>query len=265
MDVWLIRHGSTVPGEEGRYQGFLDESLSEKGRTALVRAPFCPSHVYVSPAKRARETAAILFPEAEQICLPGLWEMNFGLFEGRTWKEMENDPQYREWVDGMCLGTCPGGESRAEFSDRVCKAFQSILAMEKEWQKRQTLSLPAEDASAEDASAGCQGNPDRGDFKEQGKADLFIVSHGGTQMAILEKWGCPARDYYDWQRPCGCGWKLALHKVDGGDPKPDQTEAAVYSTLELHVLEELCFVQNPIIMQLSGPYFPESDDSRSFS
>ena len=84
-------------------------------------------------------------------------------------------------------------------------------------------------------------------------------------MAILEKWGRPARDYYDWQRPCGCGWKLALHKVDGGDPKPDQTEAAVYSTLELHVLEELCFVQNPIIMQLSGPYFPESDDSRSFS
>ena len=61
MKIWLIRHGMTVPGEEGRYQGFLDESLSEKGRTALARAPFSPSHVYVSPAKRARETASILF------------------------------------------------------------------------------------------------------------------------------------------------------------------------------------------------------------
>ena len=115
MNIWLIRHGMTVPGEEGRYQGFLDESLSEKGRNALVRAPFSPSHVYVSPAKRARETASILFPDAEQICIEGLWEMNFGVFEGRTWKEMENDRQYREWVDGMCLDPCPGGESRAEF------------------------------------------------------------------------------------------------------------------------------------------------------
>ena len=130
MSIWLIRHGMTVPGEEGRYQGFLDESLSEKGRNALVRAPFSPSHVYVSPAKRARETASILFPDAEQICIEGLWEMNFGVFEGRTWKEMENDPQYREWVDGMCLGTCPGGESRAEFSERACSAFLSILDME---------------------------------------------------------------------------------------------------------------------------------------
>jgi len=185
MNIWLIRHGMTVPGEEGRYQGFLDESLSEKGRNALVRAPFSPSHVYVSPAKRARETASILFPDAEQICIEGLWEMNFGVFEGRTWKEMENDRQYREWVDGMCLGPCPGGESRAEFSDRVCNAFLSVLEMEKE--------------------------------RKNSSEDLFIVSHGGTQMAILEKWGRPGRDYYDWQRPCGCGWKLELNSVKSTD------------------------------------------------
>ena len=96
MNIYLIRHGLTTPGEEGRYQGFLDESLSDKGRAQLAEAPQKPSHVYVSPAKRARETASILFPGAEQICVPGLWEMNFGVFEGRTWKEMENDARYRE-------------------------------------------------------------------------------------------------------------------------------------------------------------------------
>ena len=174
MNIWLIRHGMTVPGEEGRYQGFLDESLSEKGRTALVRAPFSPSHVYVSPAKRARETASILFPDADQICIEGLWEMNFGVFEGRTWKEMENDPQYREWVDGMCLGTCPGGESRAEFSERACSAFLSILDMEHLDMERKITPEKKRESNSE---------------------DLIVVSHGGTQMAILERWGRPARDY----------------------------------------------------------------------
>ena len=82
MKVHLIRHGLTVPGEEGRYQGFLDEGLSAKGRAALLTAPQHPSRVYVSPARRARQTAAILYPAAEQICVPGLQEMNFGVFEG---------------------------------------------------------------------------------------------------------------------------------------------------------------------------------------
>ena len=202
MNIYLIRHGLTTPGEEGRYQGFLDESLSDKGRAQLAEAPQKPSHVYVSPAKRARETASILFPGAEQICVPGLWEMNFGVFEGRTWKEMENDARYREWVDGMCLGTCPGGESRASFSARVCRAFLDVLEKEK---------AIKENAEAHDLSVPSAGE---GRFEE----DIFIVSHGGTQMAILEKWGRPARDYYSWQRPCGCGWKLSLKEPE---TKPD--------------------------------------------
>ena len=74
MNIFLIRHGLTVPGEEGRYQGILDEGLSEKGKAALLKAPQNPSRVYVSPAKRARETAAILFPGAVQICVPDLAE-----------------------------------------------------------------------------------------------------------------------------------------------------------------------------------------------
>ena len=32
MKLWLIRHGLTRLGEEKRYQGALDEPLSERGR-----------------------------------------------------------------------------------------------------------------------------------------------------------------------------------------------------------------------------------------
>jgi alpha-ribazole phosphatase len=170
VKLLLIRHGLTRLGEEKRYQGALDLGLSEKGRAELKAADFAPARVYVSPLRRARETAEILFPSAEFIAVSDLREMNFGVFEGRGWWEMESDPAYRAWVDGGCAGRCPGGEGRAEFSDRVCAAMRELLQRERE--------------------------------------TLVIVAHGGTQMAALEKWGAPARPFYAWQRPCGCGWAL---------------------------------------------------------
>ena len=70
MKIWLVRHGLTALGEEKRYQGVLDTSLSEKGQASLRPADFVPEHVYVSPAKRARETAKLLFPASRQIPVP---------------------------------------------------------------------------------------------------------------------------------------------------------------------------------------------------
>ena len=170
MKLWLIRHGLTRLGEEKRYQGALDEPLSERGRAELRRAVFNPPHVYVSPMRRARETAAILFPESEQIVVPDLREMDFGDFEGRGWWEMEQDAAYRFWVDGGCTGRCPNGEDRAAFSQRVLRAAEALLRADEE--------------------------------------ELVIVAHGGTQMALLERWGRPEREYYHWQTACGCGWEL---------------------------------------------------------
>lgn len=181
--VWLIRHGMTRLGEEKRYQGSLDEGLSENGRRALTRAAFCPAHVYVSTAARARETAGIVFPEAEQLLCHDLREMDFGAFEGRGWWEMEEDADYRAWVDGGCAGRCPGGEDRAEFTRRVCGCFEKILK----------------------AESGENGGED----------NIAIVAHGGTQMALLGEKGFPQQEYYRWQRPCGCGWLLDCEKGSG--------------------------------------------------
>ena len=128
MKVWLIRHGMTRLGEEKRYQGALDEGLSAQGRAALKRAAFTPSRVYVSPLLRARETAGLLFPASEQIVVPDLREMDFGVFEGRGWWEMEQDEDYCAWVDGGCTGRCPGGEDRASFSARVCAFWAGFSA-----------------------------------------------------------------------------------------------------------------------------------------
>lgn len=201
MRIWLIRHGMTRLSEEKRYQGSTDTRLSERGRSALLRADLahpgcCADHVYVSPALRARETASILFPQARQIVFDGLREMNFGLFEGRTWREMADDRLYREWVDGGCIGRCPGGEDRASFSDRICSAFEQLLDLEL-YDARNKQADRFED------------NP-----KER-TGQIMIVAHGGTQMALLKKYGVPARDFYQWQTPRGYGWLLEMDPAGG--------------------------------------------------
>ena len=166
MIIELIRHGETELNAQTRYQGRTDAPLSEEGKRRLKRAPENPGHVYVSPLLRAGQTASLLFPDAEQIAVDGLAEMDFGVFDGRSFREMERDAQYRAWVDGMCLSKCPGGESRREFCGRTCAAFLEILEREKE-----ILEEP--------------GHADSG--KEAGR--IFIVAHGGTQMALLQCFG----------------------------------------------------------------------------
>ena len=172
MKIYLIRHGETALQAEKRYQGVTDAPLSGAGRAKLRRAEIRPDRVYVTPLRRTRETAAILFPEAEQVLVPDLREMDFGAFEGRNALEMAHDPAYRCWVEGMCLGRCPGGESKSEYSDRVCAAFCELMG--------------------------------------RGEETVVIVAHGGTQMAVLERFCDGAKNYWEWQLPCGQGYLMEV-------------------------------------------------------
>ena len=243
--VELIRHGETELQAQGRYQGAVDVPLSGEGRRKLSAGRESlstdgiyrdPAVVYVSPLKRARETASILFPEAVQVVIPELAEMNFGKFEGRNYKEMENDPDYRAWVEGMCLGKCPGGESREEFCARTCEAFLEVLRQVpqnvtetfnrnlnietgKTWESGETGE------SRETGESGETGKT--GESRETGEkiSRLVIVAHGGTQMAVMNRFNCDhfsgkesresrTDDYYSWQLPCGQGYVLEA-QTDG--------------------------------------------------
>lgn len=167
MRVLIFRHGMTEWNEEKRYQGHWDLPLSEKGKALLQRADFSPETVFVSPLLRARQTAEILFPEAKLIPVEGLKEMSFGTFEGRGYWEMEDDPDYRKWVEGGCMDACPqGSENRDTFTERVCRSFEALM----------------------------ESNADE---------SLVIVAHGGTQMAIGSRYGRPEREYFSWQTPTG--------------------------------------------------------------
>ena len=174
MRVCLLRHGETAWNAQGRYLGRTDLPLTPAGRAALGPAGFAPARVYVSPLRRTAETAEILFPGAEQEAVPDFREMDFGVFEGRSWRDMEDFAPYREWVDGGCRGPVPGGESMERFCQRTCAAFEALM----------------------DRAA------------EAGEPLLAIVAHGGTQMAVLERFALPRRDSFSWRGPLGGGFVL---------------------------------------------------------
>ena len=230
MKLWLIRHGMTKGNQEHRYVGTTDEGLlpEEKERLQARAADMDlhPAIVFVSPARRCRETAACLFPglqaaqlwasdenaeeetssaapatqpswppervfesagrsavgecaAPELIVVPEFMEMNFGAFEYMSWQEIDQDPDfahraaYQRYIDSGGETAFPGGESKAEFTCRVCDGFERAV--------RPLM---------------------------QTQQDIVIVAHGGTIMALMERYAEPHKPYFEWSVKPGEGYRL---------------------------------------------------------
>jgi alpha-ribazole phosphatase len=129
----LLRHGEPQGGV--RYRGALDDPLSERGWAQMRAAvgQHCPWQTIVSsPLQRCAAFARSL---AEQHALPleiepGLHEMRFGAWEGRTPTEiMATTPAALErfWRDPLTYPP-PEGESLPDCKSRVVAAWQALLA-----------------------------------------------------------------------------------------------------------------------------------------
>lgn len=168
MKVYLIRHGATPGNLEKRYVGTTDEPLDKEAVTTLkklrVRYPV-PVQVVTSPLKRCMQTASLLFPGIPSECCEGLKECDFGRFEYHNYMELSRDPEYQRWIDSNGTLPFPGGESQKRFQERCCQAFlKSVAALRQ---------------------AGC--------------ASVAYVVHGGTIMALMERFCTEEKPYFDWQ------------------------------------------------------------------
>lgn len=183
MQVTLIRHSRTPGNAELRYNGRTDEPLSGEGivLAGQVGSDRRVHTVYVTPLQRTGQTAAILFPAARQVVVDDLREMDFGDFEGRSYAEMENDEAYRKWVESGCTAPCPNGEGRAEFSMRVCAAFERVIR----------------------------------EAAERKEPFVTFVVHGGTIMAIMERFARPRKDYFSYSVKNCQGYRCRV-KADSG-------------------------------------------------
>jgi len=129
----LVRHGE--PAASGRCYGKLDVSLTERGREQIQRAarwlePMPLHAIYASPSQRAYESARILAAgRGLDICVEDhLCEIDFGEFEGLTYKEIEQlyPSQYRLWMERPTEVTFPGGESFNTMQERVTRVTAII-------------------------------------------------------------------------------------------------------------------------------------------
>ncbi|MFH1046481.1 MAG: alpha-ribazole phosphatase [Candidatus Omnitrophota bacterium] len=134
VKVFLIRHGQTNDNAQKKYSGFSDPPLNEQGiqqsqKLAVRLRGLEIDRVYSSDLKRAYQTARIIFGERPIQQLSGLREMNFGLFEGLTHKEiMKCHPElYRRWIANPQKQSIPQGEPWQEFQRRVAQQLSAII------------------------------------------------------------------------------------------------------------------------------------------
>lgn len=173
MEIFLFRHFATAGNLEKRYIGSTDEViLPVKERKKVPEVEI----VFVSPMRRCRETADLLYPLVRKVACEAFRECDFGDFEGQNYRELTGNPAYQAWIDSGGTLPFPGGESMESFCRRTRKAFEQVMEelLERKIQK------------------------------------AAIVAHGGTVMALLSAYAVPEKSYYEWKCGNGCGYRIHI-------------------------------------------------------
>jgi alpha-ribazole phosphatase/probable phosphoglycerate mutase len=130
----FIRHGETDMA--GRFCGHSDPDLNSSGELQILRAAeevakLGVQRIYSSDLLRAARTAIII---GTRIGVPvefsdQLREINFGLWEGLDWQEIENQfPQEAgRWIDDFPMRSAPRGESYTAFTARIDAVIFPLL------------------------------------------------------------------------------------------------------------------------------------------
>lgn len=129
MRIYLIRHGKTEATEKWLYCGSTDLPLSEAGRVELRGKHYDIKNVrfLTSGMERTNETLRILFGEVPYTVDPRFREVDFGVFEMRSYKELKAVPEYQTWLTGDNEANVPPeGESGQQMKERVLQAFSCI-------------------------------------------------------------------------------------------------------------------------------------------
>ncbi|OAH09421.1 histidine phosphatase family protein [Streptomyces jeddahensis] len=133
-DLLLVRHGETEWSRSGQHTSWSDISLTENGREQARRlGPLLASYrigaVFVSPMKRARETAELAGLTETQID-PDLCEWDYGGYEGLTTHEIHGSrPDWFLFSDGVVPGPDGHpGESPEEIGARADRMLAKVDA-----------------------------------------------------------------------------------------------------------------------------------------
>lgn len=180
--ISLLRHGLTKENEKKAYIGSIDSPLSKKGEENIrsINHKLPSEIIFTSPLLRSKQTAEIFFPNESVYIVPELKEMDFGIFEGKTYEELKNNPSYRHWLSAPFSNQPPLGEAFHEFKMRVKFGWNEVI--EKLW--------------------------------ENNLSSAVIVTHGGVIRQLLSSYTFDTRPFFEWAIPHGGGYQLIFLKDD---------------------------------------------------
>ena len=129
IELWLVRHGETEWSLSGKHTSRTDVPLTDQGRKRAEKLRDYLNGtkfdaVFVSPMQRARETCAIAGFGSQAVVDDGLVEWDYGVYEGRTTKEIQAEiPGWSVWVNEIV-----GGETVEHVGERADGVIARALA-----------------------------------------------------------------------------------------------------------------------------------------
>ncbi len=191
--IVLIRHGITTGNVRRLYYGKTDVPLAERGIRELEELkaqglyPVSDSALfYTTGMLRTEQTLELIYGQREHEVIDNLKELDFGVFEMKSYEELEGNPDYEAWAWGNDESVAPpGGESITNFKERIRCGFDELMIKH----ELQILKLRNRE---EEAMSIC-------------------ICHGGTISGILNDLWPDRYDYfYSWIPDPGHGYVLSL-------------------------------------------------------
>jgi broad specificity phosphatase PhoE len=133
-DLFLVRHGVTDWNEVGRVLGRTDIELNACGQAeaeavadALHEIPL--RAVITSPQRRAQQTAEVIARRHGLTARadPDLAEVWVGKWQGKTWYELQGDPDLERYLEDAAF-ICDNIESAAAVQERTVVAAERLRA-----------------------------------------------------------------------------------------------------------------------------------------
>ncbi|MCZ2260695.1 histidine phosphatase family protein [Sporosarcina sp. G11-34] len=174
VSLTLIRHLPTLGNQQRQYIGWTDEAIVDINGTNS-KLPWEPKTVYGSDLLRAKESAALYFPEATYKPDWRFRESHFGDWEGKTYDTLKDNKTYRNWIDNPYGHAPPNGESLLETETRVVAAVAALPDDEK---------------------------------------NHFVVTHGGPIRLLLTQLSPMKQDFWSWMIPHGSIWRLEWDNIN---------------------------------------------------
>lgn len=174
MKLYLIRHGKTKANENHLYCGSTDLPLSDLGIQELSEYQYqIPKscHYITSGMMRTEQTLQYLFGDVAHTQDDRFREVNFGIFEMKSYEELKMDEDYQNWITGDNeKNVPPKGESGQHMTERVLDGLNQLI---------------------------------------QEDQDTVLITHGGVIACIMNHlFPKEEKNRYEWQLKPGRGYVI---------------------------------------------------------